>query len=502
MDKRCISGMVRRFSTKSNILLLILLLFGGLFSVTNLIASAHTYRSMNTDSSKIAIFYGSDNDRRISERMTLDAEIEVDYYNISSVLADNSFTFDNDSIKAIWWINELHLPIDFSFVGDLASWMRSGNGLFILNKYFDKTPLVELQNLGINGYWPEVYPLNQKADIHTIDLVNETLPSLQLEQLSYEFNGSSSWLDLHEKTVVLAEISPPENEAYLSKFNSGFWSVQNKVIVGSFSVTLSSPPATTKYKLLSGSNSLETGLVDVLGEIALLTTDSFSDSSGMFQFTGFEQLTTIALITIAAIVTLFGFMKVGIISKVREIIVGVFVGTFFLLAHIAYSPQRRRISEDDLLDNEMRMLIVDYLEEKGEQGAHLREIQRTLGCGISSLLWHLQALDDFNIVTHHKIGKYHLFYLTGSESLQISELALALKSEVAKELCKVLLRNKNPLSLSKISSKINVHHSSVQHHIKRLSDLGIIMIIKEKKRSTYIINPNRIESLEKVLEGP
>ncbi len=492
--------MVRRFSTTSSVLLLTLVLFGGLFSLANSITSAHTHSLLDSDSPKIAIFYGSANDKRISEQMTLDTEIDVEYYNISSVLTNPSFVFDNNSVKAIWWINELHLPIDFSFVGDLASWVKSGNGLFILNKYFDRTPLVELQNLGINGYWPEVYPLNQRSDMHTIDLVNESLPSLQLEQLSYEFNGSSTWVDLHEKTVVLAEISQPENEAYLSKFNSGLWLVQNKVIVGSFSVNLSPPQTRNKYELLSVRSTLASGLIDVLGEIALLTTDSFSDSSGMFQFTGFEQITTVVIISIVAIITFIGFMKVGIITKAREIIVGVFMGTFFLLAHIAYSPQRRRISEDDLLDNEMRMQIVGYLEEKGEQGAHLREIQRILGCGISSLLWHLQALDDFNIVTHHKIGKYHLFYLTGSESLQISEIALALKSEVAKDLCKVLLRNKNPLSLSKISSNINVHHSSVQHHIKRLSDLGVIMIIKEKKRSTYIINPNRVESLEKVME--
>ncbi|MHA2108578.1 MAG: HTH domain-containing protein, partial [Candidatus Hodarchaeales archaeon] len=201
-----------------------------------------------------------------------------------------------------------------------------------------------------------------------------------------------------------------------------------------------------------------------------------------------------------AIISLIGLIKFGILARLRDLFLGASLGLFFFIAHIAYSPQKRRINEDDLLDNEMRMQIVEYLEEKGEQGAHLREIQRTLGCGISSLLWHLQALDDFNIVTHHKIGKYHIFYLTGSESLQISEIALALKSDVAKELCKVLLQNKSPLSLSKISSEINVHHSSIQHHVKRLSDLGIIMIIKEKKRSSYIINPNRVESLDKVLE--
>jgi predicted transcriptional regulator len=158
------------------------------------------------------------------------------------------------------------------------------------------------------------------------------------------------------------------------------------------------------------------------------------------------------------------------------------------------------MSEDDLLDNEMRMQIVSFLEEKGEQGAHLREIQRIIGCGISSLLWHLQALDDFNLVTHHKIGKYHIFYLTGVESLQTTEIALALKSDVAKELCRVLLRKIKPLSLSKISSEIDVHHSSIQHHIKRLSDLSVIIILKEKKRSSYIVNPNKVESLSKILE--
>ncbi len=492
--------MVRRFSIKSQLLLLTIVIFGGVFTFTNTITQAYTHLATDINSPKIAIFYGSDNDKRISEQMVLDTEFEVEFHNITSILLDDSFKFDNNSIKAIWWINELHLPIDFSFVGDLATWIQSGNGLFILNKYLDRTPIVELQNLGITNYWPEIYPLAEESKLHTIDLINESLPSLQLDQLSYEFNGSSSWVDLHERTVVLAEITHPENNSYLSKFQSGLWLVQNKVIVGSFSVSTSQDNTGIAYKLMNLNSPSANGLIDVLGKVALLTTESISDSSGLFQFTGFEQLATIAIASIAVVITLIGLIKLGVLAKIRDMLIGATVGIIFLFAHIAYSPQRRRISEDDLLDNEMRMQIVGYLEEKGERGAHLREIQRILGCGISSLLWHLQALDDFNIVTHHKIGKYHIFYLTGTESLQVSEIALALKSEVAKELCKVLLQNRSPLSLSKISSEIKVHHSSVQHHIKRLSDLGIIMILKEKKRSSYIINPTRVESLDQVLE--
>jgi len=492
--------MVRLFSIKSDILLLAIVFFGGLFFSTTQITSAHTDTVTDKDFPKIAIFYGSDNDKLLSEEMILDAEINADFYNITAIMLNSSFVFDNESVKAIWWINELPLPIDFSFVGDLGSWTQSGKGLFILNKYFEQTPIAELQNLGITGYWPEVYPLNQEIQVHTIQLVNKSLPSLQLDQLKYDFNGTSAWMELHEKTVVLAEINQPENESYLSDFTSGIWLVQNKIIVGSFSVNLQSPPPPLRFKLMGMNSPAADNFIDVLGDIALLTTDSFSDSSGIFQFTGFDQLITFGFIGITVIIGIIGLIKFGILARLRDFLMGAGLGIFFFIAHIAYSPQKRRINEDDLLDNEMRMQIVDYLEEKGEQGAHLREIQRTLGCGISSLLWHLQALDDFNIVTHHKIGKYHIFYLTGSESLQVSEIALALKSDVAKSLCKVLLKNKSPLSLSKISSKINVHHSSVQHHIKRLSDLGVIMIIKEKKRSSYIINPNRVESLDKVLE--
>ena len=492
--------MVRRFSIRGSIPLLTIIILGGIFYFTNTVTLAHPNTTTETNYPKIAIFYGSENDKIVSEQMALDAEIDADYYNITSVILNKSFTFNNDSVKAIWWINELHLPIDFSFTGDLATWIQSGKGLFILNKYLDRTPIVELQNLGIKGYWPEIYPLNKESQAHSIQLVNASLRSLQLDQLTYDFNGSSSWVDLHERTVKLAEISPPENESYMSKFSSGMWLVQSKVIVGTFSVSVTSPHTEIGFKLLGLNSPSAVDIIDVLGDIAFLTTEPVSNSPGAFQFTGFDQLASVGLVSIGVIFSLIGLVKFGIFSRIRELVMGAILGVFFFIAHIAYSPQKRRINEDDLLDNEMRMQIVDYLEEKGEQGAHLREIQRTLGCGISSLLWHLQALDDFNIVTHHKIGKYHIFYLTGSESLQISEIALALKSEVAKELCKVLLQNKSQLSLSKISSEINVHHSSVQHHIKRLSDLGIIMIIKEKKRSAYIINPNRVESLYKVLE--
>ena len=492
--------MVWYFAKRIHVITVLFLILGISFYLSISNTSGINLEDVMQSRNKVAIFYGSEQDYRLCKDMIVDLEISTDFYNITSVLSNSSFIFNNESVETIWWVNELPLPIDLSFVGDVYSWITSGRGLFILSKYFKNTPLVELNQLGIESYWPEVYPLSGTSTDQQIQLNNNTLASLQLDQFSYDFNGSSSWVQLNEDTKSIAEVSHPEELNYLSEFTSGLWLAHDRVIVGSFTIQLDSIQENMDFSFLKIQEPSNADLVTVLGAIAFLTTDYNSNQGGIFEFTGIEQIATVAILSVASIISIIGMIKFGLFTKLREIITGLLISAFLVIAHIAYSPQKRRISEDDLLDNEMRMQIVDYLQEKGEQGAHLREIQRTIGCGISSLLWHLQALDDFNVVTHHKIGKYHIFYLTGTESLHITEIALALKSDVAKNVCRVLMKKMKPISLSRISTEIEVHHSSVQHHIKRLSDLGVIMILKEKKRSTYIINPNRVESLSKLLE--
>ena len=492
--------MVWTIPKKPPTLIIMFICLGVLFYFLGQPLITNTYGQEEYSFPKIAVFYGSDNDRQLCEEMTSEVEVHATFFNLSQVQLNSSFTIDNESVNAIWWVNELPLPIDFSFVGGLDSWTQKGKGLFVLNQHYSQTPAMELLKLGITGYWPESYPLNENYHTHTLQLNNETIPSLGLDQLNFNFNGSSSWVQLSSQTKLIGEIQKPENEPFLTDLDSGLWLVKNRVIVGSFSVLSSSNLLKMSFKLMNIHSLKDISFIELLGNIAFLTTSSSPNNSGNFLISDIDQIAAAGLISLTAIVSFVGFIKVGVFSKLREVITGIIIGSFMFLAHIAYSPQKRRISEDDLLDNKMRMQIVEYLEEKGEQGAHLREIQRIIGCGISSLLWHLQALDDFNIVTHHKIGKYHIFYLTGTASPEVSEIALALKSDVAKELCRVLIRKMKPLPLSKISSEIDVHHSSVQHHIKKLSDLGVILILKEKKRSAYIINPSQTESLTRLLE--
>ncbi|MFX0084818.1 MAG: hypothetical protein ACFFAU_04020 [Candidatus Hodarchaeota archaeon] len=477
-----------------------ILLIGGILLVNSSLL-IEAIGNGETSSEAVAIFFGSVNDRNLAQAIVGRTDVEAYYYNITEVQKNSSFTFDNESIVATWWINELLLPVDLTFLGDINSWKQSGRGLFLLNRYFKDTPLQYLYNFGINAYAPVVYPLNGTYELQDLNIVESSLSSLNITQISLEINCSSGWVVIENKTQIIAELTPPENYIGLSGLKSGIWLADNRVLVGSFSIGSETGTSNSRYSFYKDSSSSSQTIVELLGELVQLTlgTLPLGDNPSL-QFGGVGEIATIGIIILASISSALVLLKIGFLSRIRDILSSFTIGFLLFIAHIAYSPQKRRINENELLENELRVQIVDFLENKGEQGAHLREIQREVGCGISSLLWHLQALDDFNLITNEKIGKYHIFYLTGTKSVQSTEIALALKSEVAKDLCRVLIAQKRPIPLSKISQAIDVHHSSVQHHIKRLAELGVIIIIKEKKRSQYSISPKQKPWLKDHLE--
>ncbi len=465
------------------------------FSIIGIIGNGES------DKGTIAVFFGSSKDKKLCEEMVGNTGRVADYYNITEIQANSSFIFNNGSVAAIWWVSELPLPIDFSFLGNIHVWKQTGKGIFVLNRYFNATPLQDLAHLGITTYAPVVYPFNGSFSDHELRLVQDQLSMLNLTQTSFSFNGSTAWVEVDNQTRMLAEITAPQGEIILGSLKSGIWMADSHVIVGGFSIEVDSNLGTSEFMLHGVKLDPPEDVIGLLTQLAQLTLEDLPPTNNTsLQFGDVNQLVAMGLLTISSIIAVIALIKMGVISKIRDIIVGIFMGLVLFVAHVAYSPQRRRINESELLDNELRFQIVDHLERKGEQGAHLREIQREIGCGISSLLWHLQTLDDFNLVTHEKIGKYHIFYLTGTKSVQTSEIALALKSEVAKELCRVLIKKKKPLTLSKISQEIDVHHSSVQHHIKRLGELGIIIPLQERKRTKYVIGPKQLPWLRTHLE--
>jgi hypothetical protein len=103
----------------------------------------------------VAIFYGSSNDRDLAREVVERTGVIAHYYNISKVQMNTSFIFNNTTIISIWWINELSLPIDLTFLGDINRWIQTGRGLFVMNRDFRETPLQYLSHFGIAAYAPK-----------------------------------------------------------------------------------------------------------------------------------------------------------------------------------------------------------------------------------------------------------------------------------------------------------------------------------------------------------
>ncbi|MFW9856621.1 MAG: hypothetical protein ACFFFG_16335 [Candidatus Thorarchaeota archaeon] len=485
-----------------HIVFFFLVFWGILFSSLGTGLFARTEQNFS-DLEKIAIFYGSFKDKSLGESLVADSGRQATYYDIEHLFSNSSFLFQNESVGAIWWINDQPLPIKLPV--NIRLWKESGRGVFILNRFLHTTPLQILNQLGITATAPVVYPLDGSYDNLNIQLdeAQMSLLNINSSQTNLEFPGSSAWVALSNRTRLLAEIPKPEPfESIFDGFHSGIWMDGPRVVIGSFALEVQESSIGSNFFLLNSNGRVtEPEIVSILQQTALLTVrPSSNGNNALIEFGGLEQLVGLAVLGGAAIIGFVLLVQTGLMSKSRDVIVGALLGTFFFIAHVTYSPQRRRMTEDELLDNELRAQIMEYLEEKGEQGAHLREIQREIGCGISSLLWHLQALDDFNFVTHEKVGRYHIFYILGEKSPQTSELALALKSNLSRELCRTLMDKRKPMSLSQLSNEINAHHSSVQHHIKKLSELGVIIIIKDQKRSSYTIGSKHLTWLKDYLE--
>ncbi|MFX0182983.1 MAG: hypothetical protein ACFE95_07885, partial [Candidatus Hodarchaeota archaeon] len=324
----------------------------------------------NDDSSEgtIAVFYGSEMDKQLGEALIQATNRNAIYYNIATIQANSSFTFANESVIAIWWINELNLPIDLTFVGNINEWKEMGRGLFVLNRFFHHTPLQDLNHLGITAYAPVVYPLNESYQSQEISLIKDNLPMLNLTQTTFSFNGSTAWVEVDNKVQMLAKVLTPSSEPVLENLTSGIWMEDDRVIVGSFSINFETKSSVSNFKLHGMKLSPPEDIIDVLGQIAQLTIGDLPSGIGLLQFEGFEQIMAVGIITFASILSIFVLIRVGFFSKIRELLFGIFTGVFLFIAHVAYSPQRRRISEVELLDNELRSQILGYLGHKGEQG--------------------------------------------------------------------------------------------------------------------------------------
>jgi len=144
-----------------------------------------------------------------------------------------------------------------------------------------------------------------------------------------------------------------------------------------------------------------------------------------------------------------------------------------------------RLSLEDVLENENRNKIIDLILK--EPGIHFNELLRKTEIAAGNLVWHLDILETYKVVGKKRIGNF-IAYFPYYQKNPISNLDLQLsKSKLTLEILEMI--EKEPgLWNSIITKHFKVDHKTIQYHINKLKDLGLINLKNEGRKKKIFPN--------------
>ena len=142
-----------------------------------------------------------------------------------------------------------------------------------------------------------------------------------------------------------------------------------------------------------------------------------------------------------------------------------------------------RLSLDDVLENKNRNKIIDLI--LNEPGIHFNELLRKTGLAAGNLVWHLDILITYKVIGKKRIGHF-VAYFPYYQKNPISNVDLKLrKSKLTLEILE-MIEKKPGIWNNLITKEFKVDHKTIQYHLDKLIDLGLIIFRKEgRKKKIY-----------------
>ena len=139
--------------------------------------------------------------------------------------------------------------------------------------------------------------------------------------------------------------------------------------------------------------------------------------------------------------------------------------------------------------------VLQYIQEN--PGCHLRKIKRELDMSMGTIQYHLILLEKQGKVSSERQNLHKYYFPIGLFEQNEKDILKILNQETAREILLVILEQKP--TQTDISNIIKISSASVNWHIKRLVDLGLILEQKDGKfkRYTLGIDSKNIVSLMK-----
>jgi predicted transcriptional regulator len=210
-----------------------------------------------------------------------------------------------------------------------------------------------------------------------------------------------------------------------------------------------------------------------------------------------ENFLWMVILGIIALLFLFRNKILWLLRWFEKKFFGIIVG----IIGSVYSIQNRNLATSQVLINQTRAKILDYLEFIAESGSHFREIKSVVRVGTGILLWHLQVLEDFGFITQYKIDRYNIFvaYEFNEEfSIEEKRLEIKFRSKHAINVFENLIQieEQDKLNISEFSKLASVDRKTIKKHLEILEGEEIVKLEKTSYGVEIIkIDKAKIEKL-------
>ena len=146
--------------------------------------------------------------------------------------------------------------------------------------------------------------------------------------------------------------------------------------------------------------------------------------------------------------------------------------------------------------NSNTIRVLQYIVEN--PASHLRQIKRELNMSMGTTQYHLNLLEKQGKVSSERHNLHRYYFPIGLFEQNQRDILKILNQETAREILLIILEKKNPTQTD-IADTIGLSSASVNWHIKRLIELGLILENKDGKfkRYSFGIDTKHIVSLMK-----
>ncbi|MFX0042232.1 MAG: winged helix-turn-helix transcriptional regulator [Candidatus Hodarchaeota archaeon] len=152
---------------------------------------------------------------------------------------------------------------------------------------------------------------------------------------------------------------------------------------------------------------------------------------------------------------------------------------------ISIEKGAHRLSLDDVLENENRSKIIELI--LNEPGIHFNELLRKTGLAAGNLVWHLDILQTYKIIGKKRVGNF-IAYFPYYQRNPISNVDLKLqKSKLTLEILEMIEQDPGIWN-NLITKKLKVDHKTIQYHIMKLEELGLVNFKKEGRKKKIFPN--------------